>query len=166
VLRVKGFQGPGRFPQTMDRALEIARRVMAWEEILEKDPDDAATLFLLGEHLFDQECYEESYEVLEKAAAHDRRRPAHERRRTRLLLAILQNVQRQYAEAETLIKEALPLDPKAPDQPYLLFMLGRTYVSWGRHDEGVQMMQEIVREHPQSPLAQKARETLFILEKK
>jgi tetratricopeptide (TPR) repeat protein len=140
--------------------------VMAWEEILEKDPNDAAALFLLGEHLFDQDRYQESYDLLERAAANDGKRPAHERRRTRLLLAILQNVQRQYAEAESLIKEALSLDPQAPDQPKLLFILGRTYVSWGRRDEGVRMMQEIVKEHPQSPLAQKARETLFILEKK
>jgi tetratricopeptide (TPR) repeat protein len=166
VLRVKGFQGPGRFPHTMDRALEIARRVMAWEEMLERDPDDAAALFLLGQHLFDQDCYEESYDLLARAAAHDDERPAHERRRTRLLLAILQNVQRQYAEAESLIKEALSLDPEAPDQPKLLFILGRTYVSWGRRAEGAQMMEEIVKEHPQSPLAQKARETLFILQKK
>jgi thiol-disulfide isomerase/thioredoxin len=165
VLRVKGFQGPGRFPHTMDHALEIARRVMAWEDVLEEDPDDAAALFLLGQHLFDQDRYEESYELLARAAAHDGDRPAHERRRTRLLLAILQNVHRQYAEAESLIKEALSLDPQAPDQPKLLFILGRTYVSWGRHAEGVQMMQEIVKEHPQSPLAQKARETLVILQR-
>jgi thioredoxin-like negative regulator of GroEL len=166
VLRVKGFQGPGRFPQTMERAMETAQRVMAWEEALEKEPGDAAALFLLGQHLFDQECYEDSYALLARAAAHDGERPAAERRRTRLLLAILQNVHQQYAEAESLIKEALSLDPQAPDQPKLLFILGRTYVSWGRRDEGVQMMEEIVNKHPKSPLAQKARETLFILEKK
>jgi thiol-disulfide isomerase/thioredoxin len=166
VLRVNGFQGPGRFPHTMDKALEATRRVGAWEEALELDANDAGALFALGEHLFEQECYEESYDLLMRAAGHDARRPAHERRRTRLLLAILQNVQRQYAEAESMIKEALSLDPKAPDQPSLLFILGRTYVSWGRREEGVQTMQVILREHPQSPIAQKARETLFILERK
>ena len=165
VLRVNGFQGPGRFPHTMDKALEATRRVTAWEEALERDARDAAALFALGEHLFDQECYEESYDLLALAAMNDGRRPTHERRRTRLLLAILQNVQRQYAEAESVIKEALSLDPKAPDQPSLLFILGRTYVSWGRHAEGIQTMQVIVREHPQSPMAQKARESLFILER-
>jgi thiol-disulfide isomerase/thioredoxin len=165
VLRVNGFQGPGRFPHTMDRALEAARRVMAWEVALNGDPDDASALFSLGAHLFEQECYQESYELLARAAAHDRKRPSSERRRTRLLLAILQNVQRQYAEAESMIKEALSIDPEAPDQPKLLFVLGRTYVSWGRRAEGVQTMQAIVREHPHSPLAQKARETLFILER-
>jgi thioredoxin-like negative regulator of GroEL len=166
VMRVNGFQGPGQFPRTMDKALEAARRVAAWEEALERNENDAAALFALGEHLWDQECYEESYDLLSQAAAHDQRRPSHERRRTRLLLAILQNVQRQYAEAESMIKEALSLDPKAPDQPSLLFILGRTYVSWGRREEGVQTMQFIVREHPQSPMAQKARETLFVLERK
>ena len=166
VMRVNGFQGPGRFPHTLDKALEAARRVSAWEEALERDAHDPAALFALGEHLFDQECYEESYDLLSLAAAHDRRRPSHERRRTRMLLAILQHVQHQYAEAETIIKEALSIDPKAPDQPQLLFILGRTYVQWGRHAEGVKTMQVIVREHPQSPIAQKARETLFILERK
>ena len=42
-------------------------------------------------------------------------------------------------------------------------MLGRTYVSSGRQDEGVETMQIIVREYPQSPVAQKARETLVNL---
>jgi hypothetical protein len=41
------------------------------------------------------------------------------------VLAILQNAQRRFAEAELLVKEALTLDPKGDDQPKLLFMLGR-----------------------------------------
>jgi TolA-binding protein len=83
-----------------------------------------------------------------------------------MLLAILRHVQHQYAEAEVIIKEALSIDPKAPDQPQLLFILGRTYVQWGRHADGVRTMQVIVRDHPGSPIAQKARETLFILQRK
>jgi thiol-disulfide isomerase/thioredoxin len=166
VMRVAGFQGPGRFPQTMDQALETARRVSAWEDALERDPEDPASLFALGQHLFEQDCYEESYDLLARAAANDRQRPSSERRRTRFLLAILQNVQRQFAEAETVIKEALTMDPRAPDQPKLLYILGRTYVSWGRRAEGVSTMEAIVREHPQSPMAQKARETLVLLEQR
>jgi predicted Zn-dependent protease len=83
-----------------------------------------------------------------------------------MLMAILQHVQQRYAQAEQMLKEALSIDPQAPDQPQLLYILGRTYVQWGRKDEGMQTMQVIVREHPQSPIAQKARETLFILERK
>ena len=63
-----------------------------------------------------------------------------------------------------MIKEALSIDPRAPDQPQLLFILGRTYVSWGRRADGVSTMETIVREHPQSPMAQKAREALVLLE--
>ena len=166
LTRVDGFEGPGRFPHTMDKALETARRIGPWEEALERDPTDAAALFALGVHLWNQKCYGDSHDLLARAAVHDANRPPQERRQTRLLLAILQNAQRQYAEAESMIKEALSLDPTAPDQPDLLFVLGRTYVSWGRHEEGVQTMQVIVREYSQSPMAQKARETLFNLEKK
>jgi len=165
VMRVSGFQGPGRFPHTMDHALEAARRVSAWEGVLDQNPEDAAALFALGQHLFEQDRYEESYELLARAAANDRKRPAAERRRTRFLLAILQNVQRHYAEAESMIKEALTIDPRAPDQPKLLYILGRTYVSWGRAAEGAQTMEVIVREHPHSPMAQKARETLVRLQR-
>jgi thioredoxin-like negative regulator of GroEL len=166
VLKVNGFQGPGRFPHTMDMALEAARRVSAWEDALERDSQDAAALFALGEHLFEQDCFEESFDLLSRAAQNDAERPSHERRRTRMLLAILQHVQQRYAQAEHMLKEALSIDPQAPDQPQLLYILGRTYVQWGRKDEGMQTMQVIVREHPQSPIAQKARETLFILERK
>jgi thiol-disulfide isomerase/thioredoxin len=158
------FQGPGQFPHTMDRALEAARRVGAWEEALEGNPADPAALFALGQHMFEQECFQDSLDLLARAAANDRQRPAEERRRTRLLLAILQNVQRHYAQAEVVIKEALSIDPRAPDQPQLLFILGRTYVSWGRRADGVSTMETIVREHPQSPMAQKAREALVLLE--
>jgi thiol-disulfide isomerase/thioredoxin len=166
ILRVNGFQGPGRFPRTLEEALEVEDRLGVWEEDLERDPNDAEALFALGQHLFDQECYQESEDLLERAAAHDRDRPLMDRRRTRLLLAILQNVRRRYAEAETLIKEALSLGAKGEDEAKLLFILGHTYVVWGRRAEGVQTMQAIVREYPQSPLAQKARETLVGLEHK
>ena len=160
------FQGPGQFPRTMDLALEAARRVAAWEDALERNPGDPTALFALGQHMFQQERFQESHDLLARAAANDRQRPPDERRHTRLLLGILQNVQRNYAEAEIVIKEALSIDPQAPDQPQLLFILGRTYVSWGRRAEGVSTMETIVREHPQSPMAQKARETLVLLEQR
>ncbi|MGD8895745.1 MAG: thioredoxin family protein [Acidobacteriota bacterium] len=166
VWRVDSFIGPGRFPYVMEKALQTAQRVSVWEEALEQDPDDAGAAFALGQHLWDQECFEESEELLAQAAAHDGDRPAYERRRTRLLLAMLQSVRHRYAEAESLIKEALSLDPTGPDQPKLLFMLGRNYMSWGRQEQGMRTMEAIVREHPQSPIAQKAKETLVILERK
>jgi thioredoxin-like negative regulator of GroEL len=166
VLRVNSFVGPGRFPFVMDKALAVAHRVSAWEEALEKDPDEAAALSALGRHLFEQEYYEESEKLLARAAGNDCNRPAHERRESRLLLAMLRNAHRRYAEAETLIKEALTLDPEGADQPKLLFMLGHTYVSWGRRDMGMETLQVIVEKHPQSPVAQKAREKLIVLERK
>jgi TolA-binding protein len=61
------------------------------------------------------------------------------------------------------VKEARALGPRGDDDPKLLFVLGRTYVAWGRHAEGVATMEIIVREYPQSPIAQKAKETLVNL---
>ena len=77
-----------------------------------------------------------------------------------MLLAILAHVTRDFAEAERLVKEALLLGPDPEEQPRLLFVLGRTYVSAGRQEEGVATFEVIVRQFPQSPIAQKAKETL------
>ena len=38
--RVNGFQGPGQFPRTLEAALQIARRIMSWEDALARNPDD------------------------------------------------------------------------------------------------------------------------------
>jgi thiol-disulfide isomerase/thioredoxin len=169
--RVNGFQGPGIFPRTLDEVLARAKRVMGYEETLARNPDDPRALAGLGAHAYDQLAtpgvderdLEEARDLLRRATVVDGDEPVEDRRRTRMLLAILENGTRNYAEAEKLVKEALALGPHGDDDPKLLFVLGRTYVSWGRHDEGVATMQIIVREYPQSPVAQKARETLVNL---
>ena len=170
LMRVNGYQGPGQFPSTLETALAIARRVMPLEEALGRNPDDPRALAGLGQHLyevgtsyFQEQCLDEARELLKRAVAHDADEPLEERRHSRLLLAILHNVDRNFAEAERLVKDALSLGPRGEEEPKLLFVLGRTYVSWGRQDEGVATMEIIVRQYPQSPLAQKARETLTTL---
>ena len=93
--------------------------------------------------------------------------PVGDRRRTRMLLAILQNYDRNFAEAETLVKDALV--PRAARRGR-----GRSCSSssagptspGAATQEGVATMQIIVSEHPQSPLAQKAKETLRALEQR
>jgi thioredoxin-like negative regulator of GroEL len=163
LLRLNGYLGPGQFPQTMDAALDTATRVMAWEAALARDPDDAHALSGLGTHLYQQQNFAEARELLEKAVTHDADLPLEERRHSRMVLAILEHIRRNFAAAERLVKEALALQPNDEDEPKLLFVLGRTYVSWGRKEEGVATMEVIVRQYPQSPLAQKARETLINL---
>jgi thiol-disulfide isomerase/thioredoxin len=161
--RLKGFQGPGQFPRTLDAAMETARSVMAWEEDLRRNPEDPRAFLALGSHLYEQEYFDESREMLRKAVARDLEADPNDRRRARMLLAIIEHVTRNFAEAEKLVKEALTLEPGPEDQPKLLFVLGRTYVSSGRRAEGVATLEVIVREYPQSPVAAKARETLLNL---
>jgi thiol-disulfide isomerase/thioredoxin len=158
--RVNGFQGPGQFPRTLEAVLQIGRRVMGWEEALERNPDDAHALFALGAHLYEQEYFEDSRELLRQAVVRDAAEDPENRRQARMLLAIIEHVTRNFAEAERLVKEALALEPNDEDQPKLLFFLGRTYMSSGRQAEGAATFEVIVREYPQSPIAQKARETL------
>jgi len=162
LLRVP-FQGPGQFPNTLDAAREVAQQVMSWEEALARNPDDPRALFALGNHLFEQEYIDDARELLKKAVERDAQEDAESRRRARMLLAIVEHVSRNFGEAERLVKEALALPPNPEDQPMLLFVLGRTYVSWGRQADAVATLEVIVREYPGSPVAAKARETLVNL---
>jgi thioredoxin-like negative regulator of GroEL len=166
IQRLNGFQGPGQFPRTLDQALEAARRVLSLEEALEKDPNDAGALASLGQHLFEQEFYEESRDLLYRSLKGDQDQPAPGRRKVRMLLAIIQNYDRKYAEAEALLKGALKIKPAGDDEPKILFVLGRTYASWGRREEAQKTMQAILHDHAGSAMAEKARETLLALDRK
>jgi thioredoxin-like negative regulator of GroEL len=166
VLRVNGFQGPGQFPATLEKARHVAARVMAWEAAIETDGKDAHALMKLGTHLFEQEVYEESRELLSRAARHDQRDPVSERKRTRMLIGIIQTYDKKYPEAEDVLKDALALKPPDELEPRLLFVLGRTYVNWGKLDKARTAMQEILSAYSASPVAAKARETLAALDRK
>ncbi|MFI5006399.1 MAG: thioredoxin family protein [Solirubrobacterales bacterium] len=166
VHRLNGFQGPGQFPRTLDQALEVAKRILLLEAAIEKNPNDAAALAGLGRHLYEEESYEESRDLLERSVQGDRDEPAPSRRQARMMLAIIQNYDRKYAEAEGLLKDALNIKPTGEDQAKILFVLGRTYASWNRRDDAQKMMQRILRDYPGSPMAQKARETLVALDRK
>lgn len=166
VLRVNGFQGPGKFPRSLERAKEGAFKVMGYEAALEKNPKDATALAALGTHLFEQEFFEEARDLLQRAAQTDAQEPPATRRQTRMLLAIIQNYDQKYADAEALLKDGLSIRPVGEDEAKLLFILGRTYMKWGRPAEARKVMQQIVLAHGQSPMAQKAREQLALLEQR
>jgi thioredoxin-like negative regulator of GroEL len=163
VSRVNGFQGPGKFPRTLERARETAAKVMTYEAALEKNPNDADALGALGYHLFEQEFFEEARDLLAKARHLDAAESLAERRQTRMLLAIIQNYDQKFGEAEKLTKEALALEPLGEDEPKLLFILGRTYVKWGRKPEARKAFQKILVAHGESPMARKAQEQLAAL---
>jgi thiol-disulfide isomerase/thioredoxin len=166
VLRVNGYQGPGSFPRTMDMARQSAERVMGWEAALLRDPHDPVALAELGAHLFEQEVYEDSRDLLLRAAQRDTRRPVDERKRTRMLLGIIQKYDEKYAAAERVLKEGLALRPAGEYDPKILYVLGKTYISWGKPEQAREALQQVVKEHAGSPVAAKAREQLVALNKK
>ena len=166
ILRVNGFEGPGKFPRTLERAKEAAVKIMGYETALEKNPRDPAATAALGTHLFEQELFDEARTFLSRAARDDAPEPPSTRRQTRMLLAIIQNYDRNYAEAQALLKEALGIRPAGEDEAKLLFILGRTYMKWGRPAEARKVMQQIILNHPQSPMAPKAQEQIAQLDQR
>jgi thioredoxin-like negative regulator of GroEL len=165
ILRLNGYQGPGQFPRTMETAREVGLRIMAWETALARDPKDAAALFGLGVHLFEQEFYEDSRALLYRAAAVDKSRPVADRKQARMLIGIIQNYDRKYAEGESILKEALGLRPVTEYDPKMMFILARLYLAWNKKDEGRTVLRALVQEHPDSSVTPKARDLLKSLER-
>ena len=166
ILRLSGFQGPGQFPQAIEEAKERSVKIIGWEEDLERNPRDAEALASLGAHLFEQEVYEESGDFLARAVKADRERPPDERKRTRMLLGIVHKYNHKNPEAEAVLKEGLALQPAGEYDPKIMYVLGRLYAGWGRYDDARKVLKEVLRMYGQSPVADKARETLVALDRK
>ena len=166
ILRLNGFQGPGQFPRAIEVAKERAGKIIGWEDDIERNPRDAEALSSLGAHLFEQEVYDESRDFLVRAVKADRERPVDERKRTRMLLGIVHKYNHKNPEAETVLKEGLALQPASEYDPKILYVLGRLYAGWGRYDEARAVLKQILSLYAQSPVADKARETLVALDRK
>lgn len=165
LLRVNGFQGPGQFPRTMEQARDVARRVIGLEDTVEKRPQDAEALAALGYHLFEQDALAESGQLLARAFQIDAGRPLVERKQTRMLLGAILKTQRKFGEAERVLKAGLMLPSHSLDAK-ILYVLGKNYLSWGRPADGRWALQQVVRQHAHTAIAEKARESLVALEKK
>ena len=163
LFRVEGYQGPGQFPRTLDLAHQTGVRVMAWEAAIEGSPNEPGPLLALGRHMLNQGYYQDATELLRRAVENDAGASIGARREARTLLAMLAQASRDFREAERLVKEALSLGPDANEQPKLLFVLGRTYISTGRPEEGAAAFEVIVERFPKSPVAEKAKESLTTL---
>jgi tetratricopeptide (TPR) repeat protein len=165
LMRLNGFQGPGQFPRTLESAKEVAQRVMAWEDALERDGSNPEALAALGTHLFEQDAYRESRELLARALKYDTRRPVEERKRSRLLLGAIDKSDHRYAEAEAVLKQALELPPSPEHDAKVLYVLGRMYASWGRPDQARVALTKVVKSYGNATIAQKAKESLAALDK-
>ena len=164
VFRLAGFQGPGQFPRTLETAKAKADKVMAWEAALENNPGDSRALMQLGVHLYDQDEYKDSRDLLSRASRCDVHHPLPERKKVRLLLGVIHHYDRDYSKAEELLLEALRLGQDAEQDPYVLYVLGRNYLKWGRKLDARRTLKKLVERYPDSPMAEKAWDTLMALE--
>jgi len=167
VLKVTAYQGPGKFPETMRKALAMSEKVAIWEKALASgEGAEPAALGKLGAHLFQQEFFDESYELLSRATEVDADREPQERKLTRLLLGVILSYRRHYDEAEERLKDGLALRPPGEHDASLLFVLGRTYLRSGKPEKAALLMQEILEEYPGSDVAERAESLRRYIERK
>jgi thioredoxin-like negative regulator of GroEL len=164
IDRLATYQQPEPFLKTLAAAKAAATKVIAWEKALDKDPQDAAALFQLGMHTFEQESYEDSRDLLMRAREADARRPVTDRKQTRMLIGIIQRYDNKLPEAEAVLKEGLALTPATEFDPKMLYVLGRVYAAWNKTPEARTSLNRVVTEFPDSSVAKKAREMLASLE--
>ena len=137
---------------------------MGWEAILKHKPGDTVASMKLGVHLFDQESYDESCRLLARARKSDKHQPVPDRKQVRLLLGAMLNRDREYAGSEEVLKEALRLGPDDEYDPKILYVLGRTYLKWGRKYEARKVLKKLVERYPESAMAEQAWDSLVALE--
>jgi thioredoxin-like negative regulator of GroEL len=166
LLRLNGYQNSKQFPRALEKAREVATKVMGWESAIEKNPKDAAALSALGVHLFEQDAYRESAELLNRAGDADHGRPLDERKQNRLLLGAILKSDERFADSERVLKNALALPPNDHFDAKLLYVLGKVYMAWGRPDQARAVLKQVVDRHATTQIAEKARETLVALERK
>jgi tetratricopeptide (TPR) repeat protein len=78
-----------------------------------------------------------------------------------MLLAIIYNYRRSYAEAEAALKDGLEIRPTTESDAKLLYVLGKTYLTWGRSAEARDALERVVQGFPDSSVSHKARESLL-----
>jgi thioredoxin-like negative regulator of GroEL len=161
LFRAEGYQKAATFAEILHRLTGMAADLVAADQTLAQKPNDPEALAKLGVYLFDQEIFEDSRDLLRKAAANDAQRPAPERKRTRVMLGIIQNFDHKLPESEKLLKEALGVKPADPEQDATAFYaLGKTYAKWGKRELARTSMQQAIDAQPDGPLAPKAKQAL------
>ncbi|HEV7499576.1 MAG TPA: thioredoxin family protein [Vicinamibacteria bacterium] len=163
IDRVDSYQGPGPFARTLESVHTRGSKVIAWESALDKDPQDSAALFQLGMHMFEQEAYEESGELLRRAAESDAKRPVSDRKQTRMLIGIIERYNNRFGNAEAVLKEGLALEPATEYDPKMLYVLGRVYAAWNKTPEARVALTRVLVDYPGSSVTVKARELLISL---
>ena len=166
LFKITAYQGPGKFPETMRKALATAEKVSAWERALASGEAEPGALGKLGAHLFHQEFFEESFELLSRATEVDAGRDPEERKLTRLMLGVILSYRRHYEQAEERLKDGLALRPTGEHDPSLLFILGRTYLRSGKPEKAALLMREILEEYPESEVAARAEQSLRYIQRK
>jgi thioredoxin-like negative regulator of GroEL len=160
-VRLDGYQNPEKLAKVLSQVSAMAPEVVKWDTALKKNPADVEALAGMGAILFDAEIFEDSRDLLRKAAAKDADRPAPERKRTRVLLGIIQTYERKFAESERLLKEALAVTPPDPTEDATAqYALGKTYSKWGKAALARAALQKAIDAQPDGPLAPRAKEAL------
>jgi thioredoxin-like negative regulator of GroEL len=162
ALRSQGYQAPEKFAVTLEKASRAAAEVKAWDARIDTNPKDAQALALLGQHLFEQGVPAESLDLLSRAVRLDAQSAVAERKRTRLVLAIMHARKDKFGPANAAWQEALAIAPAGELDPRLLLELERAFAQGDQADAAHRVLKEIDRCCGESQFAILARDLLGV----
>ncbi len=159
VARIDGYVEAAAFLKLLTSAEVEGADMLAWEKALRTDPDNFAALYGLASKMYELGYNDEARPLLERARRNDKG-TLRERKRTRMMLARIVEVQSSFIDSETLLREGLALPPEADTDPRLKFLLSRCLVNLGRASEAKALLVKLIADYPKHQVTATAKKTL------
>jgi thioredoxin-like negative regulator of GroEL len=171
ILRLDGYLPPRNFVGALGEMKKRATRLVEWEGILAKTPEDKEALTRLALHQFSElarmtegdnqqlmprRMYEDVRDLLTRAYREDKDRPLTDRKRVRVALALMSGYKGEFPQAEAILQEAIALPPSAVEDAKAHLTLGEVYLTQEKKDPAVREFRAVTKSYPNLPESQAA----------
>ncbi len=160
VARIEGYVDAAAFLKLLNTAEVEGADMLGWEKTLRTDTTNFEALYELGSKMYEMSYHEEAQPLLERARKNDKGTPLRQRKRLRMMLALIVEDDGHFAESEGLLREGLGL-PKEPDiDPRLSLLLSRCLASRGKRAEAKTELTKLIAAYPNHAVISMAKKTL------
>ncbi|MEO8362498.1 MAG: thioredoxin fold domain-containing protein [Vicinamibacteria bacterium] len=159
VSRIQGYSNPSAFLKLLTNTELEGADMTLWEKTLSKDPRNYEALFGLGSKMYELEYQDDARPLLERARKVDTG-TLRERKRVRMMLARIIEVQSSLGDSETMLREGLALPPEPDSDPRLSFLHARCLINLSKPAEAKAELKRLLAAYPKHPIAPTAKKML------
>ncbi len=159
VARIEGYVDANAFLKLLTTAEAEGVFMLAWEKTLRSDPSNFEALYGLGSKMYELNYHEDARPLLEKARRNDQG-TLRQRKRLRMMLALIVEGQSGLVESEAMLREGLALPKEADLDPRLSLLLSRCLASRGKRTEAKNELTKLIAAYPSHAVTSLAKKTL------